>query len=99
MDKLGDLVIRVRSKNAGPFWVTVDIFCKNLEQMNKISTACSSERIARLVAVPESSIKRFEIPYLSVIKISFPRPHPQGSLKDRDMHGAQTALLFETIDV
>jgi len=36
----------------------------NLEQLNRTSTACSSERGAFLVAVPESSIKRFEIPYL-----------------------------------
>ena len=27
MPKLGERVLRVRSKNAGPFWVTVDIFC------------------------------------------------------------------------
>ena len=27
MSQLGDLVQKVRSKNAGPFWLTIDIFC------------------------------------------------------------------------
>ena len=27
MSKLGETASYVRSKNAGPFWVTVDIFC------------------------------------------------------------------------
>ena len=27
MTRLGDIVEKVRSKNAGPFWMTVDIFC------------------------------------------------------------------------
>ena len=44
-------------------------------------------------------LKSFEMPTLNVLKLSFPRPHPQGSLRDRDMHGAQVALLLETLDV
>jgi len=27
MAKLGAVVEKVRSKNAGPFWLTIDIFC------------------------------------------------------------------------
>ena len=28
MTRLGDLDIKIRSKNAGPFWITADIFCQ-----------------------------------------------------------------------
>jgi hypothetical protein len=31
----------------------------------------------------------FRIPSLNVVKISFPRPVSQGSLRDRDMHAGQ----------
>lgn len=27
MTTLGEQVVTVRSKNAGPFWLTIDIFC------------------------------------------------------------------------
>lgn len=30
MIKLGDAVYKIRSKNAGPFWVTIDVFAANL---------------------------------------------------------------------
>ena len=25
--RVADIALKVRSKNAGPFWVTVDVFC------------------------------------------------------------------------
>ena len=28
MARLGDTVFKVRSKNAGPFWVTIDVFLR-----------------------------------------------------------------------
>ena len=34
-----------------------------------------------------------------MLKFSVPRPHVQGSRLDRDMHGAQWALLIEEIDL
>ncbi|RCL74027.1 MAG: DUF4387 family protein [Alphaproteobacteria bacterium] len=37
MDSLGSLVEKVRSKNAGPFIITVDIFCKREEIYQKIT--------------------------------------------------------------
>ena len=27
--RLGDVVGKVRSKNAGPFWLTIDLFCED----------------------------------------------------------------------
>ena len=46
--------------------------------------------------ISEKDLKRFEIDSLNVIKFSFPRKIIQGDILDRDMHGAQLAvLLFE----
>ena len=35
MSKLSDVAYYVRSKNAGPFWVTIDIFCNNEESYKR----------------------------------------------------------------
>lgn len=97
MPKLSDLVVKVRSKNAGPFWVTVDVFCGDAATFARISAALDTQAVAALYGQPAQGIKRFDIPDLHVVKFSFPRPVIQGSAQDRDMHGAQWAhLLAET---
>lgn len=92
---LGDLVLKVRSKNAGPFWVTIDIFCDKPDVFRQVRDNLNSAEVARLYQVPEQLLKRFDIEDLRVVKFSLPRPVVQGSAADRDMHGAQYAALLE----
>lgn len=94
MAKIKDRVVKVRSKNAGPFWVTIDVFCGTPEVFTSVSAALKTETVAALYAQPSQMLKRFDIADLSVIKFSFPRPVVQGSADDRDMHGAQWANLL-----
>ncbi len=94
MPKLNDVVLKVRSKNAGPFWVTIDVFCGSDEAYEKVTKEVSTEQVATLFQQPTSALKRFDIPYLKVVKFSLPRPIVQGSRFDRDMHGAQWAVLL-----
>lgn len=96
--RVADIALKVRSKNAGPFWVTVDVFCGGgpaFQRLTQLSTAA----IARLYGQPEQLLKRFDIADLNVIKISFPRPVVQGSRDDRDMHGAQWAHLLAEMEI
>jgi hypothetical protein len=99
MARLDELVLKVRSKNAGPFWLTIDIFCGSVDVFERISRALPSDRVAGLFDQPTQNIKRFEIPDLNVIKFSFPRPAVQGSRFDRDMHGAQAANLLADLEI
>jgi hypothetical protein len=92
---LGEQVLKVRSKNAGPFWVTIDIFCGTPETYQSILPRLLSEDVARLYKTPLQLVKRFDIADLHVIKFSIPRPVVQGSAADRDMHGAQWAHLLD----
>jgi hypothetical protein len=96
---LGDLVLKVRSKNAGPFWVTIDIFCDKPDVFDRLSAQLQTDDVARLYGVPSDGLKRFDIPDLRVIKFSLPRPVVQGSVHDRDMHGAQYAALLEELPI
>ena len=99
MAKLGEIVTQVRSKNAGPFWLTIDIFCANVSILKQISEYLPEERIATLYGTSVDLIKKFEISDLCVLKISLPRPVIQGSREDRDMHAAQYGWLLAELDL
>ena len=99
MPRLDELVVKVRSKNAGPFWVTIDIFCGTPEVFETARRQLQTEAVARLFDQPTQLVKRFEMPELAVIKLSFPRPVVQGSHADRDMHGAQWAVLLAEMEI
>lgn len=97
MANLRDIAYKIRSKNAGPFWLTVDIFCGSAPAYAQICNGLSTQRVASVFGTTPDQIKRFEIPDLHVIKFSMPRPSIQGAIEDRDMHGASwAALLAET---
>ena len=91
---LGEKVRKIRSKNAGPFWITIDIFCGNKKIYNEVCNKLTNSGITNLLMISEQQLKRFEIDDLNVIKFSFPRKMIQGDIFDRDMHGAQLAVLI-----
>ncbi|GIM92020.1 DUF4387 domain-containing protein [Paractinoplanes toevensis] len=96
MRTVNDLSREVRSKNAGPFWVTMEVFLHDAAGLAAI--AFLDERvIAELYRVPEGDVQIFRIPSLNVVKISFPRPVVQGSLHDRDMHAGQHHVPLATL--
>ncbi|WP_136439974.1 DUF4387 family protein [Pacificoceanicola onchidii] len=99
MPTLAQETVKIRSKNAGPFWVTVDLFCGTSEAFDSIRGRLSSEAVADLYRVDAARLKRFDIARLNVIKFSFPRPVPQGAPLDRDQHGAQYATLLEEMSL
>jgi hypothetical protein len=88
---LGELASEVRSKNAGPFWVTLDVFFASepdyLLAVN--SGVLSGETISSLYQVDPVTVKYFELPGIRAVKISFPRPVTAGSFEDRDLHAGQ----------
>ncbi|MEV1246228.1 DUF4387 domain-containing protein [Nonomuraea sp. NPDC050022] len=88
---VGDLALEVRSKNAGPFWVTMELFMRDADGYRIVAdeTFLNEPMIADLYRVDAGTIQMFRIPSLNVVKISFPRPVSQGSLRDRDMHAGQ----------
>ncbi len=86
-----DLAHEVRSKNAGPFWVTMELFMKDADGYAVVADPgfLDEQRVAELYRVDATTVQLFRIPELNVVKISFPRPVSQGSLRDRDMHMGQ----------
>jgi hypothetical protein len=86
---LDDLALEVRSKNAGPFWMTLDVFLPDEAAYRIADTLITPDVISELYRVSPEALQIFRIPRLNVVKVSFPRPLSQGSLHDRDMHAGQ----------
>lgn len=99
MPELGSLVSKVRSKNAGPFWLTIDVFCDDPATFARVRDGLRDADVARLFGVERHLLKRFDIPSLNVVKFSVPRPVVQGMRADRDMHGAGWACLLEEFQI
>ena len=99
MARLIELCKGVRSKNAGPFMITIDIFCDTAAQFRRLRDLVSTDEVARLYRLDRTDILRFDLKEVSAIKFSFPRPSIQGSLRDRDMHGAGWAALLAELDL
>lgn len=99
MKTIGDVADKVRSKNAGPFWLTVDVFCGDAARFDRIVAGLSTDRVAAAFDVDASTLKRFDIADLHVVKFSLPRPTIQGDIRDRDMHGAGWAPLVAEMEL
>lgn len=99
MAELGALVEKVRSKNAGPFWLTVDVFCGDAARFAHVSAALSTARVAGAFGVAPEAVTRYDLADLAVLKFSLPRPATQGTVTDRDMHGAAWAVLVAELEI
>jgi hypothetical protein len=101
MVKLRDVCRSVRSKNAGPFWVTVDVYFSSPENFDKYSStaALGPEAFAAALGVDAAQVKRFPVKDLGVLKISYPRPTPQGGIVERDMHSGQQYVRLLDIEL
>src|SRR5260370_14657112 len=91
----------VRSKNAGPFEITFDIIFKTKEDYEavKATGVITKELISKLYDVPAQRIVTFiYFDIANAIKATIPRPRPQGSIGEIDMHAAQQHVpLMETL--
>ena len=97
MKTLSKITKNIRSKNAGPFWITVDLFFKDKSSFYYACENISNAEISNILKINKNKLKRFDIENLNVIKFSFPRKNIQGSRLDRDIHGASFAILFEQL--
>ncbi len=89
---------KVRSKNAGPYWVTIDLFFDGADNFRRYADhpALGPGTFARLYGVDEAQVKRFPVESLAMLKVSYPRKAPQGGMVERDLHcGQQFVRLLD----
>jgi len=82
----------IRSKNAGPYELTLDMIFKSTEIYEQVvaSGAITPERIAELYSMPVDKVISFvEFAPAKAIKITLERPGVCGDVGDNDVYGAQ----------
>lgn len=91
MNTIESTVKYIRSKNAGPFWLTIDAFCNNVEDTERVAAAFENNRakIAADFQVKSEDLQIYCLKNIFVAKISLPRVPIEGSRNERDMHGGQ----------
>ena len=101
MAELGDIAKYIRSKSAGPFWVTIDIFCHDADSFERVagSPVLAPRAIAELYGVSENGVRQYRLPSIHVLKISFPRTAVQGSLGDVDSHAGQYFVPLLSVEI
>jgi hypothetical protein len=89
MTRLADLAKVVRSKNAGPTLVTIDVLFADARGLERALAAFDAAAIARLYGLSPHEIR--VIPYLPAlaIKVVMRRRLVAGEPGDRDVYGAQ----------
>jgi hypothetical protein len=98
MATLKQVCHHIRSKNAGPYWVTFDLFFDGAENFRKYSESpvLGPALLQRLFGADPKLVKRFPVPSLSMVKISYARTSAQGGEVERDMHcGQQYVRLLD----
>ncbi len=92
MKTLYDIAKVIRSKNAGPFSITLDVLFDDpaLYERVKRSGLLSPERIAALYGIPVSDITEFVYFDQALgVKATYNRKISSGTAGDRDVYGAQ----------
>jgi Domain of unknown function (DUF4387) len=90
----------IRSKDAGPFMLTIDLFFSDEHSQRAFREAgtLSPERIGALYGVDPCQVQVFDMDDIRAMKISFPRPVPSGEFGDTDITGGQQySVLVEMI--
>jgi len=90
--KLTDIASVIRSKNSGPYELTLDIIFNEFEDFKRVSKGgfINKDLICSLYSVtPDQIIGIIAFPPAKAIKATIKRPLCSGDLGETDVYGAQ----------
>jgi len=99
MARLETVARYVRSKNAGPFWITLHVFFPDSAAFDRHAHRVCAADVGACLGIDPTVILRFEVPDLHVVKLSYPRQRPQGAMNERDMHSGQAFVPLLALEV
>jgi len=99
MPRLVDLASVVRSKNAGPLYVTFDVMFsgKAVFERVKQSNTLTQGLIASLYNVDPGEVSIIMYDIVNSLKITIPRKEISGSLADTDIYGCQQQVPLSNV--
>lgn len=91
----------IRSKNAGPYMLSIDILFESKDYLEYViaSDILTSSLISELYSVPEVDIQLFVCWEANALKFSFPRHYIAGNFEDDDVFGGQFHAPLVNIDI
>lgn len=101
MVKLKDIAKIIRSKNAGPFTLTIDIIFETRRCYDQIVDKINVDMVAEAYNIDPREVEIVAYPRAYAVKINIPRLIPSGHPGDTDVYGAQqhAPLLELELDV
>ena len=99
MKKLIDYTKILRSKNAGPLFITFDLIFNTKEDMYFVESHLKKSDVAKAYDVKEEKIDIISYGVVNSIKITFPRKNISGSINDSDIYGCQMHIPLAEIEV
>ena len=101
MARLQDVTHMIRSKNAGPFTLTIDIMFQDEESYRRVREADILNRslFAGLFRISENQVRIFHYDPANAIKISVPRYVVSGSVSDPDVFGGQQYAQLVDLEI
>ena len=100
--RLYDCATTIRSKNAGPFTLTLDVALPDADTFRRVlrADAMAPSRIAALYGVPEDSVRVVPCERILTIKVALARPGASsGAPGDRDVYGCQQHFPLADVEV
>jgi hypothetical protein len=91
MTRLRDIAKLIRTKNAGPFQLTLDIMFQDSRSYEHVvaSGVINKAAMARFFKVEEASVRLFNYAPGNAIKVTVPRLVTSGDPADTDLFGGQ----------
>lgn len=102
MCKLKDIASVIRTKNSGPYELTMDILFKDEAYYRMVANAgiINKELISQLYQVPlEHVLDIICFQEAKAIKATIVRPRPSGDIGERDVYGAQQHVPLMNLQI
>ena len=99
MKRLVDYTKILRSKNAGPLFITFDLIFSGSEEMDYVLERLKKSNVAKAYGIDEKEVDIIAYKVVNSIKITFPRQNISGSLCDIDIYGCQMHMPLANIEI
>ena len=97
MKRLVDYTKILRSKNAGPLFITFDLIFSESDEMDYVLERLTKSQVAEAYGIDENEVDIIAYRVVNSIKITFPRQNISGSLLDNDIYGCQMHMPLAEI--
>ena len=99
--QLYEMAKLIRSKNAGPFLLTIDVMFDDESSYERVrdSGILRAERVAEVYRLEPNEVQVFDYRPALALKITLPRPVVSGGQRDNDVYGGQFHSPLVTLEV